>query len=423
MKDRTLFLEIVRFLHYIIGNDYYCRRSIVRQQDFSRKTKMSFSDYIYAIIRRSHTSLHAGIHMFFEAYKEQQLEYSKQAFSKGRQRIKPEAFQELFLATVLKFYEKAELASWHGYHLFGIDGTRLNLPCTKELKEKYHSQVSQGAEQVQALVSCVYDLLNGIIVDVRFAACNSSERDAAESMIQSFYVKQVEKPVFIMDRGYPSAELIMSIMDAGHKFVMRCPTTFIRKMRLPEEDNIIEHKFTKSKKPIKIRLVKVRLDNGIEEYLVTNLFESDISIEDFKWLYHQRWGIETKYDDVKNVLEIEDFSGYSEIAILQDFYATLMLANLAGALQYELHEEIEAAHSSPENKYAYKMNVTETIGALKRNVVNLLMASTWAKREYLFWRMVKTLKNAVVPVRPGRSFIRTKKHKTANYCYNDKRID
>lgn len=423
MKDRTFFLEIVRFLHYIIGNDYYCRRSTVRQQDFSRKTKMSFSDYIYAIIRRSHTSLHAGIHTFFETYKEQQLEYSKQAFSKGRQRIRPEAFQELFLATVLKFYEKAELSSWHGYHLFGIDGTRLNLPCTKELKEKYHAQVSQGAEQVQALVSCVYDLLNGIIVDVRFAACNSSERDAAESMIQSFCIKQVEKPVFIMDRGYPSAELITSIMDAGHKFVMRCPTTFIRKMRIPEEDNIFEHKFSKSKESIKIRLVKVRLDNGTEEYLITNLFESDISIEDFKWLYHQRWGIETKYDDVKNVLEIEDFSGYSEIAILQDFYATLMLANLAGTLQYELHEEIEAVHSSPENKYAYKMNVTETIGTLKRNVVDLLMASTWTKREYLFWRMIKTLKNAVVPVRPGRSYPRTKKHKTVNYCYNDKRID
>lgn len=423
MKSHVLFLEIIHFLHYIIGDDHFCRRSTKRQQDFSRKRKMSFTDYILAIIRCNKTSLHSGINAFLSAYKEQQLEYSKQAFSKGRQRIKPEAFQELFLATVQKFYEKAELSYWHGYRLFGIDGTRLNLPCTEELNNIYHSQVSQGAEQVQALVSCLYDLLNGIIVDVRFEACDSSERDAATSMIRAFSVDQVKNPVFIMDRGYPSAELIETIMAAGHKFVMRCSTSFIRKMHLPKEDNVFEYKFLKSKTPIKIRVVKVRLSDDVDEYLVTNLFENDISVEDFKWLYHQRWGIETKYDDVKNALEIEDFSGYSETAVLQDFYATMMLTNLAGALQYECHEEIEAAHNSPENKYAYKMNVTETIGALKRNVVELLMASTWLKRERLFWGIVKSLKNAVVPVRPGRSFPREKKHIAAKFCYNRKRID
>ena len=97
--------------------------------------------------------------------------YSKQAFSKGRQRIKPEAFQELFLSVADQFYQKAKLTDWNGYHLFGIDGIRLNLPCTNELAELYGTQTSQGAPQVQALVSCVYDLLNGMIVDTRFAHC------------------------------------------------------------------------------------------------------------------------------------------------------------------------------------------------------------------------------------------------------------
>ena len=50
-----------------------------------------------------------------------------------RDRIKPEAFQELFQSVVDSFYEKAELADWKGYQLFGIDGTRLNLPCTNEM--------------------------------------------------------------------------------------------------------------------------------------------------------------------------------------------------------------------------------------------------------------------------------------------------
>ena len=143
---------------------------------------MSFTDYIFAIIRGTKTSLQASLNAFFDEQKNNQIEYSKQAFSKGRQRIKPEAFQELFLAVVDKFYEKVELSSWHGYHLFGIDGTRMNLPCTSELSDLYGEQTSQGTPQVQALVSCLYDLLNGMIVDVRFEHCKSSERDAALDM-------------------------------------------------------------------------------------------------------------------------------------------------------------------------------------------------------------------------------------------------
>ena len=98
---------------------------------------MSFTDYIYVTVQNLKSSLQAGLNAFFDAQKDGQIEYSKQAFSKGRKRIKPEAFQELFQSVVDSFYEKAELADWKGYQLFGIDGTRLNLPCTNELAELY----------------------------------------------------------------------------------------------------------------------------------------------------------------------------------------------------------------------------------------------------------------------------------------------
>lgn len=195
---------------------------------------MSFTDYIYVTVQNLKSSLQAGLNAFFDAQKDGQIEYSKQAFSKGRKRIKPEAFQELFQSVVDSFYEKAELADWKGYQLFGIDGTRLNLPCTNELAELYGIQTSQGAPQVQALVSCMYDLLNGMIVDTRFAHCRSSERAAAKDMIGSFRLQNVSNPVFIMDRGYPAAELIDAIGSSGHSFIMRCPTEFLRSMKLPE---------------------------------------------------------------------------------------------------------------------------------------------------------------------------------------------
>lgn len=382
---------------------------------------MSFTDNIYLIIQNVKSSLQVGLNEFFDSQKKGEPVCSKQAFSKGRRRIKPEAFQELYEAVVEKFYEKAELTRWNGYHLFGIDGTRLNLPCKDELAELYGTQTSQGEPQVQALVSCVYDLLNGMIADTRFAHCKSSERDAARDMITSFHLKNVDNPVFVMDRGYPSAELIDSIINAGHKFVMRCSTEFLRSMKLPEQDNVLEHKFARLKHSLKLRVLKIQLFDGDTEYLITNIFDSCISTDDFKWVYQKRWGIETKYDEVKNKLEIERFTGYCPTAILQDFYATMFLSNLVGVLVYDLHDEIEAAHTKPENLYAYKMNISMTITELKGTVVEMLATRSRVKRERLFAKMTLHLMKAVVPARPNRSSERTVKHKSMKFPNNLKR--
>ena len=421
MKNTSVFLEIVRYVHYIIFSDYYIRRATKRQMDFTRTRKMSFTDYIFAIVGNTKTSLQAGINAFFDTQNQIHMEYSKQAFSKGRQRIKPEAFLELFQATVDKFYETADCADWHGYHPLGIDGTRLNLPCTKELRDIYGEQTSQGAPQVQALVSGMYDLLNGMIVDVRIAGCRSSERDATQNMIENFDAERITNPVFIMDRGYPSAALIDSIIGSGHKFVMRCSTEFLRGISLPKQDNTLEHKFAKLKQPVKLRIVKVPLSEDNIEYLATNIFDNDISAEDLGELYHLRWGIETKYNDVKNKLEIENFTGYSPDAVLQDFYASLFLANLAGALEYDLHEKVEAAHNKPENKYEYRMNTNRVISELKQNVVEMLITESKIKRAKLFHKIQRRLMNAVVPVRPNRNFPREKRHHTSKFSHNTKR--
>ena len=224
-----------------------------------------------------------------------------------------------------------------------------------------------------------------------------------------------------MDRGYPAAELIDAIGSSGHSFIMRCPTEFLRSMKLPEQDNTFEYKFAKLKHSLKLRVLKIQLSNGDIEYLATNIFDPQITLDDFKWAYHKRWGIETKYNDVKNKLEIENFTGYSPDAILQDFYATMFLADLAGVLEYDLREEIEAAHIRPENRYTYKLNVAMTISELKRTVVEMLSTSSRLKRERLYAHMVVRLSKAVVPVRPDRSSDRLKKHKSLKFPSNVKR--
>lgn len=422
MDNNNLFLEIIRALHYIICSDYYCRRSTRRQMDFSRRGKISFTDNIYLILRGISKNLQSCLHEFFDAQGKFEMEYSKQAFSKGRKRIKPEAILELFQVVVREFYHRVTPNDWHGYHLFGIDGTKLNLPCTKELSELYGTQESQGTPQVQALVSCIYDLLNEIIVDFRFSPCRSSERKDAADMIAAFDTALVDNPVFIMDRGYPSGELIQAIEEAGYKYVMRCPKGFLRGVSLSADDCVFAHKFTKLKNSFTIRVVKIPLLDGETEYLITNLLEKEITPDDFKWLYHQRWKIETAYDTIKNKLEVENFSGYLPDTILQDYYATMFLTNLVGVLEYDQHKQIEAAHANPQNKYEYQMNKTQAISELRGKLVELLSARSKLKREWLFRVMVIRLTKAVVPVRPNRHEPREKRHKSQKYSQNKKHI-
>ena len=190
-------------------------------------------------------------------------------------------------------------------------------------------------------------------------------------------------------------------------------------MKLPKQDNVFEHKFAKLKEKVKIRVVKVELLYGNTGYLAINLFNTDLTEEDFRDLYHTRWGIETKYNDIKNKLEIENFTGYSQDAILQDFYATMFLENLAGVLEFELHEDIETAHSSSENKCEYRMNMT--ISELKRTVIERIATRLKSKRMRLFLETQNRLYKAAVPVRSDRASPCEKSHRAAKFSHKIKR--
>src|SRR5690625_5307724 len=69
----------------------------------------------------------------------------------------------------------------------------------------------------------------------------------------------------------------------------------------------------------------------------------------FKELYFKRWGVETFYDEFKNKLKVEHFSGYSNQSILQDFKATLFVSNVQTLIVSELEDELKENNRSEEH--------------------------------------------------------------------------
>lgn len=420
---KVFFESLLENLHAMIYSGDYMENAKVNPTDFTRRRKMSFVQYILFILQKTGRSLQAALNTFFLSMGEEPGNYSKQAFSKGRLRIKPESIRQLFDFTVQDFYNRAEYKTFEGYRILAIDGTRLNLPNTTELENEFGVQTSQGAPQVQALVSGLYDIQNKVMVDTRISSCKSSERDHAADLIDGLRSYPSIKNLIVMDRGYPSAELLHQIQNEGHAYVVRCCTEFIRAMKLNGEDCVIEHCFARTKKtPLKLRIVKISLPDGKQEIIATNLLSEEFSPNKLAQIYKMRWGIETNYNNIKNKLCVENFTGTSKIVILQDFYATMLLWNLTGMMMFDLQEEIESAHNSDSSKNEYKLNIAMTISTLKERVVELVMCENKRRSKRILRQIKNALKKSVVAISTYRSFPRKRKHSALKFHNNSKLI-
>jgi len=179
----------------------------------------------------------------------------------------------------------------------------------------------------------------------------------------------------------------------GIDFVNRVPK-FFRKdaetFRLSDEtDKIIEvnippqksryglqrHGIDKNElQPFKLRFVKVTLDTGETEILATTLLDKEkYPIEIFKDLYFKRWGIETNYDHLKSNIHIEEFTGLSEIAIRQDFYASSFINNLQSIIALDSLNEMD--NEEKDRKYEYKINRNLSLGFMKDRIIEILTSN------------------------------------------------
>ena len=296
--------KIIKRVYDIINSKEYLEQSRMKPTDFIRIRKMTFPMMIIFILSSTKKSLQSALFAFTSNAKCNFGTYTKQAFSKARKKINPSALYALFKESVSLFYKDGKFKRYKGYRVTAIDGTKCNLPNSQEMKDVFGFQNGTN-EQPQALGSCLCDVLNGIIVDAVIAPWNANERKLAQLHFSELDKIRTPKELLLMDRGYPSAELLDDLDNYGYKYVIRCSEQFSKYLKTKENDCVITHKFSKGK-AAKFRVIKIKLDNGDIEVLISNLFSKHFVTDDFREIYHMRWGIEEKYNDLKNKLEIEN---------------------------------------------------------------------------------------------------------------------
>ena len=186
---------------------------------------------------------------------------------------------------------------------------------------------------------------------------------------------------------------------------MRVSSAFLNDVvNVKNADQIVE---TKSKgEIIKMRVLKFQLDSETTEILITNIFDESFSVADFKVLYFKRWGIEVKYNELKNRLQVENFSGETPIAIEQDFYATMYLSNMVALAKMDANAIIIEKNKGKTLKYEYKVNTNILIGKLKNSLVSMILEDRPRKRSKILNKIMDEISRNIIPIRPGRHFVR-----------------
>ena len=113
--------------------------------------------------------------------------------------------------------------------------------------------------------------------------------------------------------------------------------------------------------------------------------------------------LETRFDQIKNKLQIEVFSGHKPPAIYQDFFATVIASNLHNLICKECTLELEQVNADKETPLAINQNVS--IGLLKPRIVTLFLSN---KTTAIFDKLKKLFLNHLEPIRPGRNYPRPK---------------
>jgi hypothetical protein len=399
--------------------------------DFSRQRKLTFQRIVGMLINLPKRSLSIELQEFFDTLDMSSQSVTKGAFSLQRSKLLP-YFLEVWntlLVDCFYYYYGDKIKRWQGFRLQAVDGSTAYLIDKPDVVEKFGTQDNQHSKIPMAQVMQLEDVLNKITIWGKIAPIKESEMSIMSRYIEDLY----EDSLTLFDRGYPSY-LLMYLMlnqERPRHFVMRCKVSFNKQVKafvasnqfsktilLKPSDQAIsrlkDYGYAINKNTeIKVRMVKVILNTGEVEVLLTSLYdEQRFSSKDFKNLYALRWNIETSYGIQKNQQQMEQFSGHRVICIEQDYAAGIFVSNLQSLVEKQSEPYLKRINQS--RKYDYKINKNISWAYLKFNIIKLFLEKN---PEAILIALQKDFQKNLEPIRPGRKYERHRKMKRVNGKY------
>jgi hypothetical protein len=387
-KDCRIVARVREQLHAEMTQQEFRRA----EGDFSRQPTLTFARVATLILRGHQVSQQNAVNKFFRELDAPELTVTGAAYCQARQKLKPELFVHLNDSVVEDFTVLSQAdgswRTWHGHRLLGGDGTKLNLPDTQAMRAAYSvvgNQHGAAGETVQGLAVVVYDLLN----DLGVAAHLGKLAHEPDVLAQQLGAASHAGDVFVLDRNFPDYAFIAWGVQHERGLIIRCPRASFGVVNdfwtSDQTDQIVTlhcstRKTTRADvkaqgwpEVVTVRLLKFTLTTGETEVLLTTLCDQQrYPRAEFYEVYGWRWHQETYYDRLKNIFDLERFSGLTPLAIAQDFYGVLFLATLESTLAQSAQTALTARAANGTARVTPRVNRAVSYVSLLDHTVALL---------------------------------------------------
>jgi hypothetical protein len=413
-----------------------------KSTDFTRRRILTFTVVVGFLLNMLTKSLQVELERFLTVLKGPSGSGSvtQQAFGKARKKLSEKTFIRLDERLVDEFYTDNTYSTWKDYRLMGIDGSTVQLPMTPEIVKEFGGVSNQhGLVMAMAKISVAFDVDNEISVHAIIDRYTSEERTLALRHLEAIRAFDArthghrghQNDLFLFDMGYPALYFMAVLILWGKDFVIRTSEAFLKEVQeaiQAEGDDVeIQIPVRTPDRPLSkklltwmpdvdpdmvltLRVVKLTLDDGSRETLLTTLRNrGEVPSSEFQGLYAKRWGSEGHYDVLKNILEIENFTGKSALSVRQDFYATVLTNNIRAVIHWDLQEEVAQENQQRSRRYQYQLNRNLSIGRLKDQIITLVLNQ--GDLTAFYDDLKDQMKRNMVPIRPGRHFPRTRKNR------------
>ena len=408
-------------------------KEIIFSQDFILSSRQSSNDFIrnrllslpYIILYFSNfikSCYQTELNKFFNIFTPGGVaiqKVSKAALCKARKKVKYSAFIALNTHTTSYFYDHFTPLTWNGFFLRAVDGSTVQLPNEPDIADHFGAwNPRQGGPCPMARVSQLFDPLNKITVDAIISPKASGERELAAQHFNHLTYRDL----ILLDRGYPAFWLFKMILSKEANFCCRISTSrwlLIRDfLDTGNKEQIVSfnppvtahkpcQKYGLDLTPMTVRLIRVELETGETEVLITSLTDTVLyPMNIFAELYITRWPIEEDYKVIKRRIEIENFSGKSALSVYQDFHARVFSKNITAILT----SSAQKTEAEKLEKKSRKINFTQALSSMRDTIVRLLYCSSELVNDML-QDLFLTFLSATEPIRPGRRFPRNHKAK------------
>ena len=384
-----------------------------REQDFSRSGPLSPEILVTLLLYLVADAGRRGYQPLLDAFWDEcrtfdlalptEQPVSASAFCQARMKVEPDLIRRLLHDRAESFDSQHGLDfRLKGHRVIACDGSKVSVRRSDELWDALGGP--EGGHCPQMLLSTLYDVLSGVPIDVRVAPTDCSERAELLAMLDHLHPGDI----LVLDRGYPSFEVLQELLRRGIHFVIRNPArcTFKPVERFLEDgetDGIVElcppGRPHATEESVRVRIHVAHRDGLPPLIVLTDLPPEEFTGTELQEVYRSRWAVEEFYKVGKgDYLGQGQFHAMTLQGLKQEVYAF--------ALYIALTRQLTASAATAAGTSPRRISQKGSILAVAAYLTRLLLEQRPDEYEHILDRLFDRIARNAAKARPGRSYPR-----------------